>query len=61
MKDLRETRTMGVFPTVSGFGSGVTELDVADNPLDALTEYQWRFGSLGGPRTPDHGCGRGYF
>jgi hypothetical protein len=48
MRDLRANQSMGVFATEAGFGSGDTELDVADNPLLADTGIRWPFGSLDG-------------
>lgn len=52
MRDLRSTQTMGVFPTVAGFGSGATEVDVSDNPLMADTGITWAYGSPDGELKP---------
>lgn len=48
MRDLRANQVMGVFATEAGFGSGATDLDVADNPLLADTGIRWPYGSLDG-------------
>lgn len=48
MRDIRENKEMGVFPTEEGFGSGATDLNVDDNPLLADTGIRWPTGSLGG-------------
>ena len=48
MRDLRENQKMAVFPTEAGFGSGATELNVADNPLLADTGLLWPYGSPNG-------------
>lgn len=48
MRDLRANQVMGVFATEAGFGSGATDLDVADNPLLADTGIKWPYGSLDG-------------
>ncbi|MFN7611045.1 MAG: hypothetical protein ACK5QX_08940, partial [bacterium] len=50
MRDLRANQRMGVFATESGFGSGATDIDVADNPLLADTGLQWGYGSPDGPK-----------
>jgi hypothetical protein len=50
MRDLRQNKTMGVFPTVEGFGT--SELDVNDNPLLAETGFEWSVGGLDGPKMP---------
>jgi len=52
MRDLRQTQSMAVFPTVAGFGSGATELDVEDNPLLADTGIEWPYGSPDGEMKP---------
>lgn len=52
MRDLRSTQTMGVFPTVAGFGSGATEVDVSDNPLMVDTGITWAYGSPDGEQKP---------
>lgn len=48
MRDLRSNKTMGVFATEAGFGSGATELNVEDNPLLVDTGITWGFGSING-------------
>lgn len=48
MRELRSSQTMGVYATEDGFGSGATDIDVADNPLLADTGIVWPFGSLDG-------------
>jgi hypothetical protein len=50
MRDLRANQRMAVFPTEAGFGSGDTELNVADNPLLADTGIEWSFGSADGQK-----------
>lgn len=50
MKDLRENESMGVFPTVGGFGS--LETDLTDNPLEVETDIMWPYGSPNGPLKP---------
>jgi hypothetical protein len=50
MRDLRQNKQMGVFPTVEGFGT--SELDVNDNPLLAETGFEWSVGGLDGPKMP---------
>jgi hypothetical protein len=47
MRDLRETQSMGVFPTESGFGTG--EAAPQDNVMLADTGLQWPSGSVDGP------------
>ncbi len=47
MRDLRETQSMGVFPTESGFGTGETAPQ--DNVMLADTGLQWPSGSVDGP------------
>ena len=42
MRDLRQNKQMGVFPTTDGFGT--SELDVNDNPLLAETGFEWPVG-----------------
>ena len=49
LRDMRENKEMGVFPTTDGYGaSGLTELDVENNPLLADTGIQWPVGGLDG-------------
>lgn len=52
MRDMRSTQTMGVFPTIAGFGSGATDVDVTDNPLMVDTGIQWPYGSPDGELKP---------
>jgi len=49
MRELRGDQRMGVFATESGFGSGDTDLDVADNPLLQDTGLEWPYGGPDGP------------
>jgi hypothetical protein len=50
MRDLRGNRTMAVFPTEGGYGSGATELDTSDNPLLLDTGLEWSYGSPDGEK-----------
>ena len=52
MRDMRANQTMGVFPTVAGFGSGATDVDISDNPLMADTGITWPYGSPDGELKP---------
>lgn len=52
MREMRASQTMGVFPTVAGFGSGATDVDISDNPLMADTGIVWPYGSLDGELKP---------
>lgn len=52
MRDLRANKSMGVFPTAGGFGSGATDLDVNDNPMLVDTGVTWPWGSPDGEPTP---------
>lgn len=52
MRDMRSTQTMGVFPTIAGFGSGATDVDVTDNPLMVDTGILWPNGSPDGELKP---------
>lgn len=52
MRDLRANKSMGVFPTAGGFGSGATDLDVNDNPMLADTGIEWPWGGPDGPLAP---------
>ena len=52
MRDLRATKSMAVFSTAAGFGSGYTDLDVNDNPLLADTGIKWPYGSPAGELRP---------
>lgn len=47
MRDMRENKSMGVFPSDEGFGS--SDADVSQNPLLADTGLQWPMGSPDGP------------
>lgn len=47
MRDLRANKSMGVYSTVSGFGT--SDFDPATNPLLADTGLQWPSGSPNGP------------
>jgi hypothetical protein len=49
MRDLRNNKSMGVYSSEAGFGSGATDLNVEDNPLLADTGIMWPFGSPDGP------------
>lgn len=51
MRDLRKNKSMGVFPTVSGFGTR-DEVDVSQNPLLEETDLMWPYGSPDGPKVP---------
>ena len=50
MRDLRQNKQMGVFPTDEGFGT--RDLDVNDNPLLEETGIEWSVGGLDGPKKP---------
>lgn len=50
LRDMRENKQMGVFPTTDGFGT--SDLDVEDNPLLAETGFEWSVGGLDGPKKP---------
>ena len=52
MRDLRKNKSMGVYATADGFGSGATELDVSQNPLLADTGIRWPAGAPDGPLQP---------
>lgn len=52
MRDLRENKEMGVFPTTAGYGSDASELDVADNPMLEKTKFMWPVGGLDGKMKP---------
>jgi len=41
MRELRQAKKLGVFPTVDGFGEENSKLDVSDNPLLADTGIVW--------------------
>jgi ribosomal protein S18 acetylase RimI-like enzyme len=48
MRDIRENKQMGVFPSTEGFGS--SDLDVEDNPLLADTGLKWGTGNVDGEK-----------
>ena len=50
MRDLRANQSMGVFPTISGFGT--REVDVSNNPLLEETGLTWPYGSPDGTPVP---------
>jgi hypothetical protein len=50
MRDLRANQSMGVFPTISGFGA--REVDVSNNPLLEETGLTWPYGSPDGTPVP---------
>jgi hypothetical protein len=53
MRDLRANQRMGVFPTTSGYGTGVdVAYDTDVNPLLADTGIEWSFGGPDGPKKP---------
>lgn len=41
LRDLRDNKTMAVYSTLAGYGSGVSEVELADNPMLADTELVW--------------------
>lgn len=51
MRDLRQNKQMGVFPTEAGFGSN-EEVDVSKNPLLEDTGIMWASGGLDGEMMP---------
>ena len=51
MREMRASQTMGVFPTVAGFGSNDTN-PFPGNPLEADTGIQWPYGSPDGELKP---------
>jgi hypothetical protein len=51
MRDIRKNKTMGVFPSVSGFGTR-EEVDVSQNPLLEETDLMWPYGGPDGPKVP---------
>jgi hypothetical protein len=50
LRDMRENKEMGVFPTTDGFGT--SDLDVEDNPLLADTGFMWPVGGIDGELKP---------
>ena len=51
MRDLRQNKQMGVFPTEEGFGSN-EDVDVSQNPLLEDTGIMWSVGGLDGEMKP---------
>ena len=51
MRDLRQNKQMGVFPTDAGFGSD-EDVDVSQNPLLEDTGIMWAVGGLDGEMKP---------
>jgi hypothetical protein len=51
MRDLRQNKQMGVFPTEAGFGSD-EDVDVSKNPLLEDTGIMWASGGLDGEMMP---------
>lgn len=51
MRDLRQNKQMGVFPTEEGFGSN-EDVDVSNNPLLEDTGIMWSVGGLDGEMKP---------
>lgn len=51
MRDLRQNKEMGVFPTTDGFGTDES-LDVSNNPLLEDTGIMWAVGGLDGEMKP---------
>ena len=51
MRDLRQNKQMGVFPTEQGFGSN-EDMDVSKNPLLEDTGIMWPSGGLDGEMKP---------
>jgi hypothetical protein len=50
MRDLRNNKQMGVFPTTNGFGT--SEIDVNDNPFLEDTGIKWGLGGIDGEMQP---------
>ena len=50
LRDMRENKEMGVFPTTDGFGT--SDLNVEGNPLLAETGFMWPVGGLDGEMKP---------
>lgn len=51
MRDIRKNKTMGVFPSISGFGTR-EEVDVSQNPLLEETDLMWPYGGPDGLKVP---------
>jgi hypothetical protein len=52
MRDLRATKTMGVYATEAGYGSDDAAFDVKLNPLLADTGFRWSYGKDGEKNLP---------
>lgn len=53
LRDLRENKEMGVYPTLDGYGdSEITEEQIAANPMLADTGIKWPVGGLDGEMMP---------
>ena len=53
MRDLRDNKVMGVFPTTEGYGdSEITQDDIDNNPLLSSTGIMWPVGGLDGQMVP---------
>lgn len=50
MVELRSKKTMAVYATDSGFGSGATDINVDDNPMLQDTGFEWGYGSIDGKK-----------
>jgi GNAT superfamily N-acetyltransferase len=53
LRDLRQNKEMGVFPTTDGYGEGdITQAQIDANPLLADTGIKWPVGGLDGEMKP---------
>jgi hypothetical protein len=53
LRDLRENKEMGVYPTLDGYGEGeITQEQIAANPMLADTGIKWPVGGLDGKMMP---------
>ena len=53
LRDLRENKEMGVYPTLDGYGEGeITQEQIAANPMLADTGIEWPVGGLDGKMMP---------
>jgi hypothetical protein len=53
IRDMRNNKQMGVFPTTDGYGeSEISESDIENNPLLADTGIQWPVGGIDGQMKP---------
>ena len=50
MRDIRANKTMGVFPTDEGYGSGEVDTETSSNPMMMDTGIEWPSGSPDGPK-----------